>query len=112
MDPNHRIAYRLFREHCVNSDGVFVKDLGLLGREMQSVVMIDNSKTSYKFQPKNGIECTPFIDNFEDRELLEMSPFLEYLSKKPVVVLQRFHGRTSGCSRACGTKRARVSHRS
>ena len=87
MDPNHRIAYRLFREHCVNSDGVFVKDLGLLGRELQSVVMIDNSKTSYKFQPKNGIECTPFIDNFEDRELLEMSPFLEYLSKKPDVRL-------------------------
>ncbi|KAK8818497.1 hypothetical protein WA577_003800 [Blastocystis sp. JDR] len=87
MDPNHRISYRLFRDHCVNSEGVFVKDLGLLGRDMQSVVMIDNCRTSYKFQPKNGIECTPFIDNFEDNELMEMTPFLEYLSKKPDVRL-------------------------
>lgn len=86
MDPNHRISYRLFRDHCVNSEGVFVKDLGLLGRDMQSVVMIDNCRTSYKFQPKNGIECTPFIDNFEDNELMEMTPFLEYLSKKPVAL--------------------------
>ena len=48
--------------------------------------MIDNAAVSYKFQPKNGIECTPFIDNANDRELAEMTPFLEYLSKKPVGV--------------------------
>ena len=70
----------------VCSDGVFVKDLGLLGRDLKSVVMIDNAAVSYKFQPKNGIECTPFIDNVNDRELAEMTPFLEYLSKKPVGV--------------------------
>ena len=84
MDPKGCIAYRLFRNHCVNSDGVFIKDLGLLGRDLSSVVMIDNAAISFKRQPKNGIECIPFIDNFEDNELKEMTPFLEYLSKKPV----------------------------
>ncbi|KAK8814001.1 hypothetical protein WA538_000354, partial [Blastocystis sp. DL] len=85
MDPKGLIAYRLFRDHCVVSDGVLVKDLGLLGRDLRSVVIIDNAAVSFKFQPRNGIECTPFIDNMADDELGEMTPFLEYLSKKPDV---------------------------
>lgn len=84
MDKDHKIAARLFRDHCVCSEGIFVKDLGLLGRDLNSVVMIDNSTTSYKFQPKNGIECVPFIDNKDDRELIEIIPFMEYLAKKQV----------------------------
>lgn len=84
MDPDHLIAYRLFRDHCVSSDGVYVKDLGLLGRDLKSVIMVDNAAVSYKFQPKNGIECLPFIDDFSDQELMQLTPFLEYLSKKTV----------------------------
>lgn len=61
-----------------------MKDLGLLGRSLDSVVMIDNSAVSFQFQPRNGIECVPFIDDMQDRELIEMIPFLEYLSKKSV----------------------------
>lgn len=89
MDPDKCISSRLFRDYCVCSDGVFVKDLGLLGRDMKDVIMIDNAAQSYKFQPKNGIECTPFIDNFNDTELAEMTPFLEYLSKKNVGIKTR-----------------------
>lgn len=63
-----------------------MKDLGLLGRNLDSVVMIDNSAVSFRFQPKNGIECVPFIDDMQDRELFEMIPFLEYLSKQSVGV--------------------------
>lgn len=88
MDPKGLIAYRLFRDHCVVSDGVLVKDLGLLGRDLRSIVIIDNAAVSFKFQPRNGIECTPFIDNMKDEELSEMTPFLEYLSKKSVGVLR------------------------
>ena len=84
MDPNGFIAYRLFRDHCVNLNGVFIKDLGLLGRDLSSVIMIDNAAASFQRQPNNGIECIPFIDDFSDNELNEMIPFLEYLHKKPV----------------------------
>lgn len=63
-----------------------MKDLGLLGRNLDSVVMIDNSAVSFQFQPKNGIECVPFVDDMQDRELFEMIPFLEYLSKQSVGV--------------------------
>lgn len=51
---------------------------------MKDVIMVDNAAISYKFQPLNGIECKPFINDFTDTELSEMTPFLEYLSKKNV----------------------------
>ena len=87
MDPDNIIAYRLFREHCVYNDGFFIKDLGLLGRDLKDVIMIDNSADSYKLQPNNGIECTPFINDFSDDELMErIRPFLEYLYKKTVIL--------------------------
>lgn len=61
-----------------------VKDLGLLGRDLKSVIIIDNAAQSFKFQPRNGIECSAFIDDPEDRELTAMIPFLEYLASKDV----------------------------
>lgn len=84
MDENQYISARLFRDHCVLSEGVYVKDLGLLGRDMKEVIMIDNAATSFKFQPTNGIECTAFIDDKNDFELLSMIPFLEYVARKDV----------------------------
>lgn len=84
MDTEHLISARLFRDQCILSDGVFVKDLGLLGRDLSKVIMIDNAATSFKYQPKNGIECTAFIDDRKDMELVNMIPFLEFLSQKEV----------------------------
>ena len=84
IDPEHLVSARLFRDHCVLSEGVFVKDLGLLGRDLNSVIMVDNAAQSFKFQPRNGIECSAFIDDYEDEELLAMIPFLEYLALKDV----------------------------
>lgn len=84
MDENQYISARLFRDHCTMSEGVYVKDLGLLGRDLKEVIMIDNAATSFKFQPTNGIECTAFIDDKNDYELLSMIPFLEYVARKDV----------------------------
>ena len=66
--------------------GVLMADGPLQGLLARSVVVIDTAAVSCKFQPRNGIECTPFIDIRADDELGEMTPFLEYLSKKPVGV--------------------------
>ena len=64
------------------SDGVYVKDLSLLGRDLSKVVMIDNAATSFKLQPTNGIECTAFIDDRKDTELFRMTKFLQFLVDK------------------------------
>ena len=65
---------------------MYVKDLGLLGRELCNVLMIDNAAVSFKYQPSNGIECTAFIDDKNDTELTDMIPFLKYLSCQKVLV--------------------------
>jgi RNA polymerase II subunit A small phosphatase-like protein len=43
------IDYRLFREHCTFFQGVFIKDMSLLGRPLSDVIIIDNSPSSYAF---------------------------------------------------------------
>ena len=40
MDPNKYCTARLFREHCVFVNGVFVKDMSILGRDMKDTILI------------------------------------------------------------------------
>lgn len=82
MDTDHIIAYRLFREHCVMTSGVFVKNLDSLGRDLARTIIIDNASASFMLNPKNGIECLTFLNDFTDHELSDLIPFLEFLHKK------------------------------
>ena len=47
MDPKRYCTKRLFREHCSFVNGVFVKDMANIGRNMKDAMIIDNSPTSY-----------------------------------------------------------------
>uniref|UniRef100_A0A3Q2CKG7 protein-serine/threonine phosphatase n=1 Tax=Cyprinodon variegatus TaxID=28743 RepID=A0A3Q2CKG7_CYPVA len=57
---------RLFRESCVFHRGNYVKDLSRLGRELQKVIIIDNSPASYIFHPENAVShyFTLFMEAF------------------------------------------------
>lgn len=46
---------RLFRESCVFHRGNYVKDLNKLGRELQQIIIVDNSPASYIFHPDNAV---------------------------------------------------------
>ena len=58
---------RLFRESCVFHRGNYVKDLSRLGRELQKVVIIDNSPASYIFHPDNAVS---FFVEFDNKQLI------------------------------------------
>ena len=47
IDPEKHCAYKLFREHCTFMNNAFVKDLTKLGRNMQDVLIVDNSPVAY-----------------------------------------------------------------
>lgn len=49
IDPNNEFfTYRLFRESCVqNNDGIYVKDLRVIDRDLSQTVLIDNSAISF-----------------------------------------------------------------
>ena len=41
LDCKRHCSYRLFREHCTSLNGVFVKDMSKLGRELKDVIIVD-----------------------------------------------------------------------
>lgn len=53
---------RLFRESCVFHRGNYVKDLSRLGRDLNKVIIVDNSPASYVFHPDNAVST--FRDTF------------------------------------------------
>lgn len=92
---------RLFRESCVYHGGNYVKDLNKLGRDLQKIVIVDNSPASYIFHPENAVSCSvkiwwtsnlmlyfrlqvpvkSWFDDTSDSELLDLIPLFEKLSK-------------------------------
>eukprot|EP00300_Choanocystis_sp_HF-7_P000184 c10159_g1_i1.p1 GENE.c10159_g1_i1~~c10159_g1_i1.p1 ORF type:complete len:262 (-),score=39.41 c10159_g1_i1:170-955(-) len=80
LDKSKSVHARLFREHCVNHHGNYVKDLDQLGRRITDVAIIDNSPASYMFHPSNAIPVTSWFDNSYDTELLDLLPLLEELA--------------------------------
>ncbi|XP_057708681.1 CTD small phosphatase-like protein 2 [Corythoichthys intestinalis] len=71
---------RLFREACVFHKGNYVKDLSHLGRDLNKVIIIDNSPASYIFHPDNAVPVVSWFDDTSDSELLDLIPFFERLS--------------------------------
>lgn len=79
LDKTRAIKHRLFRESCINHKGNYVKDLSIIGRDLKSVVLIDNSPASYIFHPSNAIPITSWFNDPHDTELFDLIPFLEDL---------------------------------
>ena len=80
LDPKRVTEALLYREHCTFYNGLFVKDMSRLGRNLADVIIIDNSPTSYLFQPENSFPCISWYEDKNDRELLEFIPILEKLA--------------------------------
>lgn len=72
---------RLFREACVFHRGNYVKDLSRLGRDLNRVVIVDNSPMSYMFHPRNAVPVVSWFDDANDRELLDLIPFFKRLAE-------------------------------
>lgn len=82
LDPTGEfITHRLFRDHCTEVDGTYVKDLSLLGRSLERVVLVDNSPVAYLFHPHNAVPILSWFDDSEDRELLKLLPLMESLAQ-------------------------------
>lgn len=71
---------RLYREHCFNYMGSYIKDLSLIGRPMKDVIIVDNSPNAYYFHPENAVPILSWYDDPDDRCLFELIPLLEALS--------------------------------
>jgi Dullard-like phosphatase family protein len=69
LDKNNSIDYKLYRKHTEQINGVFIKDLSKLGRDINKVVIIDNNKDNFSLQPENGLHICSFLGDQNDDEL-------------------------------------------
>ena len=77
------IKHRIFRDYCVlANDGMFVKDLRIIvNREIENILIVDNSAHCFAFQPENGIPIVPFYFDRTDSELPLLVKYVRSLAK-------------------------------
>ena len=69
IDKHKSICHRLYRKHISYLNGMILKDLSRLGRDLKKTIIVDNNKDNFKLQPDNGIKIKDFIGDMKDREL-------------------------------------------
>jgi CTD small phosphatase-like protein 2 len=83
LDPEHAfVHHRLYRDNCIITEGVFIKDLRILGnRNLKDIVIVDNAAYSFGYQVDNGVPIISWHDDPYDRELFNLIDYLKALSK-------------------------------
>ena len=69
LDCKNLIDYKLYREHTYDYNGINVKDLSKLGRDLKKIIIIDNIEENYIFQSNNGLNILDFEGDENDNEL-------------------------------------------
>ena len=81
LDKEKNIKFRLFRDHCTFINGIFIKDLKRLNRDLKDVIIVDNSPLAYAFDTENGLPIKTWYEDPDDIELMKIEPLLIFLSK-------------------------------
>jgi len=83
LDPDQsRISTRLYRQHCTEVGGGFLKDMRCLGRSLDRVVLVDNSPVSLTLCPDNGVIVSSWTAEADgDNELMELLLLLQQCSQ-------------------------------
>lgn len=83
IDPDHHVCKLLCRESCsFTKSGNVVKDLRLFhGKQLQNIVLVDNSSKCFYPQVDNGIPILSYFDDSRDCELEDLGQFLLALKK-------------------------------
>lgn len=96
LDPEYRIiSGRLGRESTIMKNGAYIKDFSYLGRNIKDVIYIDYSDEAAPMHKDNTIIIPKWEGDANDRELIDLVPFLESIAQKPCDVREelRRYGR-------------------
>ena len=82
---NNLIKYRLYRSHLslrnINND---VKDLSLLGRNLNKIIIIDNLPENYKLQEDNGLPINSWFGDINDSSLKYLLTIMKFIAEKNI----------------------------
>ena len=77
IDKGKVVKHRLYRESCTDFNGNFVKDLARINRDLEKVIIVDNSNFSFMLQPYNAIPISTWIDDVTDNQIFVILDFLK-----------------------------------
>jgi CTD small phosphatase-like protein 2 len=61
IDDKKCIKHILYRESCTVIDSNYIKDISLLGRDLNRTIIVDDSRLAFSLQPHNGILIKPYF---------------------------------------------------
>lgn len=84
FDPSGVVSYRLFKEHITWKDGMFIKDLSKLNRDLSRVIMIDDNAEGFSMNQDNGVLISTWDKSPKDQALMEALPLLIDIQRNDV----------------------------
>ena len=98
LDKDGCIMHRLYRDATYYTNGVHVKDLKSLNRNVNRIVVLDDDPEEVQFDTANLIRVKPYTDpnNHEDNTLERITPFLIEIARENYndipALLRQYHG--------------------
>ena len=83
IDPDKNIFdVRLFRDQCyISPKGLYIKDLRMINRDLDKVIIVDDHAYSFGFQIDNGVPILPYKGEETDTELLTIGEYIVHLMR-------------------------------
>ncbi|CAB3244950.1 unnamed protein product [Arctia plantaginis] len=86
LDPENKfITYRLFRDSTHFIDGIHVKNLEGLNRDLSKVIVIDWNKAATKSHPQNALILKKWKGADDDTALLDLANLLQTIAMSDVI---------------------------
>lgn len=96
LDPFRVVMWPLFREATRYEKGEYIKDLSYLNRDLSKTILVDTKPSHAKLQRQNAIILPPWTGQPNDRNLVALIPFLEYIATMGITdvrkALESFEG--------------------
>ncbi|KAM3717144.1 Mitochondrial import inner membrane translocase subunit [Dirofilaria immitis] len=77
LDNKQKIMYKLYRDCCKYMNGVYVKDLSKLNRDLSKVIYIDFDPESFRFNPENVLRLPKWDGTLDDTALVDLAELLK-----------------------------------
>ena len=77
---NKFFSHRLYKDHVIFEKGKSVKNLNLIGRDLNKIIFVDNMKCNAKYNLKNLYLISTWIYNLNDQELIKLKAKLKYIA--------------------------------
>lgn len=96
LDAQGRIRHRLYRDACVQLQGLYIKDLSRLGRALDKTLLVDNSPASFLLHPEHAMAIKSWFSDAHDSELCRLGRLLDDLHSKGSISTWRSGGLAMG----------------